>query len=198
MRPRRQSTILPSKNLRPNNKKTYRLTAALIERAHDFGIDFVWPGVEPVKQGNCIDLNLLKSAAEQPYQECFDREMYPSLAEKAAYIFYHLASGHVFGNGNKRTATVCLDTFLLANSQYLTLSNEEVHDLAQAVASAGERGVKFHDELARITALIESNLIPVSTFRLTNKKAYRQLLKGKNAIRNSPLSRHRHPLSQKQ
>ena len=117
------------------------------------GINVVWPGIEPVQNATCLDINLLMSVAEQPYQECFGCELYPSLAAKAAYIFCHLASGHVFSNGNKRTAAIALDQFVLTNTHYLTLSNEQVHDLAQSVASAGERGQKFADMLPKITAL---------------------------------------------
>jgi prophage maintenance system killer protein len=123
------------------------------------------------------------STESQPYQECFGRELYPSLAAKAAYIFYHLATGHVFSNGNKRTAALCLDSFLLANSRYLTLSNDEVHDLAQSVASSGENGERFEDVLARITTLVEANNIPLSSLRAVDMSAYRSLHRGKNLIR---------------
>jgi hypothetical protein len=75
----------------PRNKRVYRLSAAFIEQAHDVGINLVWPGIEPVKQSSCLNINLLMSAAEQPYQECFGFELYPSLAAKAAYLFCHLA-----------------------------------------------------------------------------------------------------------
>jgi hypothetical protein len=122
--------------------------------------------------------------------------MYPTLPAKAAYLFYHLASGHVFGNGNKRTAAVCLDTFITANGCYLTLSNDEVHDLAQAVASAGERNVKFADELARITQLISGNVIPISAFRTSDSRVYRRLHAYKNMIRKSHINRPNYPLSQ--
>jgi hypothetical protein len=122
--------------------------------------------------------------------------LYPTLAAKAAYLFYHLASGHVFGNGNKRTAAVCLDTFITANGWYLTLSNDEVHDLAQAVASAGERNVRFADELKRITELIEENVIPISAFRVADPRVYRRLHAYKNMIRKSSINRTNYPLSQ--
>jgi len=69
--------------------------------------------------------------------------MYPTLAAKAAYIFVHIAGGHIFSNGNKLTAVLCVDTFLLANSQYLLLSNKAMYDLACSVASSGERGIRF-------------------------------------------------------
>ncbi len=173
------------------------MSAALIERAHDFGIDYVWPGIEPVQRSSCLNINLLLSAESQPYQSCFGQECYPTLAAKAAYLFYHLATGHVFSNGNKRTATLCLDTFLLANARYLTLSNTEVHDLAQGVASAGERGERYEDVLAHTTAKITENNIPLSAFRVTDRKTYRYLHRRKWTIRNSPLNVFGHPLAQR-
>lgn len=179
-----------------SKERIYRLSAAFIEKTHDVGINVVRRGIEPVRKGNCLDINLLMSVEEQPYQACFGRELYPSLAAKAAYIFCHIASGHIFGNGNKRTAAISLDQFVLANAHYLTLSNEQVHDLAQSVASAGERGEKFADMLPRITTLIEKNMIPLSAFRGVHEKVYRSLHRTKRAIRDYPLNRRHHPLAQ--
>lgn|GEM_PF-348611 len=181
----------------PSKQRIYRLSAAFIEKTHDVGINVVWPSIEPVKKATCLDINLLMSAEVQPYQECFGRELYPSLAAKAAYLFYHLASGHVFSNGNKRTAAITLDQFVLANSYYLTLSNEQVHDLAQSVASAGERGEKFATMLPEITALIQANIIPLKVFRTTDPKLYRYLHRVKHSIRNYRYNQQGHPLAQR-
>lgn len=178
-------------------QRTYRLSAAFIEKTHDAGINIVWPGIEPVQKATCLDINLLMSVEEQPYQACFGRELYPSLAAKAAYIFCHIASGHIFGNGNKRTAAISLDQFVLANTYYLTLSNEQLYDLAQSVACAGERGEKFAAMLPRITTLIEENMIPLSSFRGVDDKIYRSLHRTKRAIRDYPLNRRHHPLAQR-
>jgi prophage maintenance system killer protein len=161
------------------------------------GINVVWPGIEPVHNASCLDTNLLLSAEEQPYQECFGRELYPSLAAKAAYLFCHLASGHVFSNGNKRTAAIALDQFLMANSVYLTLSNDQVHDLAQSVASAGEKGEKFADMLPRITVLIARSTIPLSAFRTIDMAVYRSLQRSKWKIRRYRFNRLGHPLAQR-
>ena len=173
----------------PKNKpRTFRLSAALIESAHDFGIGVTWPGIEPVEQSTCLDLNLLQSAAQQPYQEVFGRELYPTLAAKAAYLFVHIASGHIFSNGNKRTAVLCLESLLIVNSWYLTLSNVEVHDLAQSVASFGERGEQFADVLERTTALISRNMVPLSLFRRIDMSNYRGMHKRKNMFRDIPIN----------
>lgn len=194
----RRSITLHSRNLPKNNKPTHRLSAALIENAHDFGIAMVWPGVEPVQKSTCLDLNLLHSAAHQPYQHCFGHELYPTIAAKAAYLFIHIATGHVFSNGNKRTAALCLDAFLLINSVFLTLSNEEVHELALNVASFGERGEQFADVLASTTALIERNMIFLSAFRTLDSAMYRYLHRRKHIFRDSALNQPGAMLAQRQ
>jgi len=150
-----------------------------------------------VQQATCLDLNLLRSAAEQPYQECYGREMYPTLAAKAAYLFVHIAGGHIFSNGNKRTAVLCLDTFLMANSRYLTLSNPFIRKLAEHVASAGERGEKFPDVLQAVTQVIEKGTIPMGALRKVDDEEYRDALRQKLWIRKDPLNQPDAPLAQR-
>lgn len=177
-------------------KKIWRLWPAFIENAHDVGIGIVWPGVEPVHESTCLDFNLLHSAAQQPYQEVFGRELYPTLAAKAAYLFVHIAGSQIFTNGNKRTAVLCVDTFLLANSRYLVLTNQQTYELACYVASSGEHGIKFDDMRASVTELLEKNSPPLSVLRKIDSAEYRNALHYKNWIRNSPLNQPDAPLSQ--
>lgn len=66
------------------DSKSSGFSAALIEYAHDVGIAAIRPGLEPVQPNTCLNLNLLHSAAEQPHQECFGKELYPAIAEKAS------------------------------------------------------------------------------------------------------------------
>jgi death on curing protein len=177
--------------------RVWRLWPAFIESAHDFGIGVVWPGVEPVQRATCLDLNLLRSAGEQPYQECFGRELYPTLSAKAAYLFIHIAGGHIFSNGNKRTAVLCLDTFLMANSRYLTLSNTFIRKMAENVASAGERNEKFSKVLDTVTRVIERGTIPVNALRAIDMEEYRSILRQKRWIRTDPLNRKNARLAQR-
>jgi death on curing protein len=172
----------------PKNEQVYRLWPAFIENAHDVGIGIVWPGVEPVREETCLDLNLLHSASEQPYQECFGRELYPSLSAKAAYLFVHIAGGHIFSNGNKRTAVLCLDMFLLANAQYLTLTNDEVYRLACFVASSGEKGIKFERLLEFVTSVVTRATIPLSGLRKIDAATYRGAHRQKRWLRSDPIN----------
>jgi death on curing protein len=179
-------------------EKVWRLYPAFIENAHDVGIKTVWPGIEPVAESTCLDFNLLRSAAEQPYQEVFGRELYPTLAAKAAYLFVHIAGGHIFSNGNKRTAVLCVDTFLMANSVYLTLSNEEVYKLACDVASSGERHVKFEDTRNGVTKIIEQTTLPIRKIRKIDERAYRDSHHWKNWIRSTATNQPNAPLRQRE
>jgi prophage maintenance system killer protein len=89
--------------------KLFKLTPAYLEFLHDRGIAVFWPGVEPVASYDCLDLNLLESATEQPFQAGFDVEFYPTIYDKAACLFFSIAGGHIFTNGNKRTAVLALN-----------------------------------------------------------------------------------------
>ena len=157
----------------------------------------VWPGIEPVQKSTCLDLNLLYSAAQQPYQNVYGTELYPTLASKAAYLFIHIATGHIFSNGNKRTAALCLDTFALLNSLFLILSNDEIRELAVSVASYREQGRQFDEVLQTTTKLLEKNLLPMRMIRKINMKAYRNIQRRKLILRRHPLNRINHPFRQR-
>jgi death-on-curing family protein len=129
----RLSITLRSKSL-PTNK-AFPITAAYIEFLHDRGISLAWPGIEPVGPFDCLNLNLLESAPQQPFQAGYGQDFYPTIYDKAACLFFSLAGGHIFANGNKRTAVLAVDQFLTANEIYLLLSNEEIKKIAEETAS---------------------------------------------------------------
>jgi death on curing protein len=56
----------------------------------------------------------LESAAEQPFQAGFGVEFYPTIYDKASCLFFSIAGGHIFSNGNKRASVLALDQFLLS------------------------------------------------------------------------------------
>lgn len=160
----------------PTSKETVPLTAEYIEVLHDEGISVTWPGIEPVGAGDCIDRNLLRSAAEQPFQGGFGVEyFYPTIYDKAACLFFSIAGGHIFGNGNKRTAILALDQFLAANSIYLLLPNEAMYALAIRTATYrlnGENPQRLKDI---ISATIRENSIEFRQLRTREPRMYRRL-----------------------
>jgi death-on-curing protein len=165
----------------PKSKVVYGLTAPYIEFIHDTGIAIVFPGIEPVYARDVLDQNLLASSAVQPFQNVFGQDLYPTIADKAACLFFSLAGGHIFGNGNKRTAVIALDQFLIANKIYLVLSNDEVKELAEATASYHERNETQEFAMNRIRSAIAENLIEFRLLR-SRHRLYRRMLGVRKAL----------------
>ncbi len=131
---------------------------------------------------------MLESAAEQPFQAGFGVEFYPTIYDKAGCLFFLLAGGHIFRNGNKRTAVLALDQFLTANSYYLFMSNSAVKKLAEDTA---EYRLTFGDHkvaMAEIAKKIRENSFPFRMARIANSSTYRYLHKLKRLIQDDPLN----------
>jgi prophage maintenance system killer protein len=156
---------------------------------HDEGIALYWPGIQPVGTFDCIDLNLLESSAKQPFQAGFGVDFYPTIYDKAACLFFSLAGGHIFTNGNKRTGVLALDQFLSANSLYLFLSNRQVKNDARRTASYRTRGENHKTVIANLSRRIESNTIPFSVVRSFDTQMYRDLLSVRRVIRDNEFNK---------
>ena len=61
------------------------------------------------------DEGLLESALAQPFQTFGGKELYATVAQKAARYAHGIASNHPFADGNKRTATAIMGVFLRMN-----------------------------------------------------------------------------------
>lgn len=166
--------------------KSYPITSAYIELLHDNGIALSWPGVQPVGPQECLDLNLLNSAAEQPFQAGFGVEFYPSIFDKAACLFFSIAGGHIFSNGNKRTAVLAVDQFLLANEVYLAISNDEMEKIAEETASYRIRGENHEVVKSRLSQRFKSESIPFQALKSVDGKFHWRLHRLKRLIRNDP------------
>lgn len=81
----------------------------------------------------------LETAAHAPRQSMFGTDLYPDLVSKAAVLVASLIRNHPFSDGNKRTAVVALNVMLVMNGFDLQATNDEVYDLAIAVAAGMER-----------------------------------------------------------
>lgn len=141
-----------------------------------------WPGLEPVGRHDVRDRNLLESAPRQPFQAAYGVEFYPTIYDKAACLFFSVCTGHIFTNGNKRTAVLALDQFLLANEIYLTLSNEQIRELAEDTARYNIRHENQRDVRVRIAELLRENSISFRALFRTNAKLNRRLHRAKRAI----------------
>jgi death-on-curing protein len=167
----------------PRSKPAARLTSAYLEFLHDKGVAIRFKNTEPVAAYDCLDLNLLESAAEQPFQAGWGEEFYPSIYDKAACLFFSIAGGHIFRNGNKRTAVLAIDQFLMANGIYLLMSNPDMEKLAERTASYRERNENHQAVMREIAAIARDNSFEFRAIRKSHPKQYRRFHQTKNAIR---------------
>ena len=118
--------------------------------------DALRDGDEPLpafRYGRQDDIDALVAA---PQQRFYGQDAYPTLAEKAAIIFYTVNRQRIFPNGNKRMSTLCLVTFLRLNGADLVIPTQEL--TAKAVWLATVEASGFPAVKADLVAWIEAHL----------------------------------------
>ena len=65
------------------------------------------------------DLSALLSSIAQPRMTFEGKDLYPTLADKAAALGFSIVMNHTFLDGNKRTAHAAMEAFLLLNGHEL-------------------------------------------------------------------------------
>ncbi len=130
----------------------------------------------------------MASAATQPYSGFGDMEFYPTLYLKAAYLFFHLSASQIFANGNKRTAVMCVDQFMTANSIYLVLDNAAMQALAEETAEHKQTGSLQEDTLAALARVFEENSLPFGALKHHAKAEYTYVIGQRRIIRRSLLN----------
>jgi death-on-curing protein len=85
------------------------------------------------------DFGLLESALAQPRMTFGGRELYPTLADKAAALGFSLIKNHPFADGNKRIGHAAMEVFLVLNNSELDAPVEEQERVISQLAS-GEIG----------------------------------------------------------
>ena len=81
------------------------------------------------------DEGMLESAIECAYATFDGKDLYPTIEEKGARLGLGLISNHAFVDGNKRTGTFVMLTFLDANGIKMSYTNEDVIKLGTSVAT---------------------------------------------------------------
>ncbi|WP_397547876.1 type II toxin-antitoxin system death-on-curing family toxin [Rhodothermus marinus] len=101
------------------------------------------------------DLDALESALAQPRLTFEGRELYPTLAEKAAALGYALIRNHPFLDGNKRIGHAAMEVFLVLNGFEISADIDEQEDVVLKVASG---------ELSRevLATWLQEHLVPIS------------------------------------
>lgn len=97
--------------------------------------------------GGVRDDSLLQSALARPQQRHAYGDPPPDLAELAASLAFGLARNHPFADGNKPTAAVACETFLLLNGAELDASDVELYPVYIALAEGRMPEAEFADWL---------------------------------------------------
>jgi death on curing protein len=100
-----------------------------------------------------LNVGALESATAQPRMAFGGKELYPSLAEKAAALGYSIIQNHPFIDGNKRVGHAAMETYLVMNGHQITAPIEDQYSVILRVA-AGE--IKREDFTAWLRERIAS------------------------------------------
>lgn len=124
--------------------------------AHSLAIEQMsWD--EPIPDFGTRYPGKLESCLASVFQTFGRKDLYPTLIDKAAILFYLLVKNHPFINGNKRIAVTSLLVFLSLNNKWLSASNEEMYDMALTVAKSSPKLRRGIHEL--IKDFVEKNLV---------------------------------------
>ena len=104
-------------------------------KIHDSFI-YKYGGIYGLKDG----LNALEAALDRPKNHYYYEDS--NIHEMAAIYIHAIAAGHVFNDGNKRTATKISEIFLIRNGYYLLISNFRLEQLVLGVA---DNTIKLED-----------------------------------------------------
>ncbi len=93
----------------------------------------------------------LEAAIAAPDLSMFGEDLYPTLADKAAALFYGLVRSHGFTDGNKRVALVALLTYLERHDVRLQADEDTLYDFTMAAATSAT----FEEVVAFVAARLE-------------------------------------------
>ena len=100
------------------------------------------------------DLGLLDSALVRAQTRLYGQDAYPTLSLKAAAIVHSVINNHPMVDGNKRSAWVILNFFLVKNNRALSATQDEGFSFIMSIA---EKRL----ELEEIAAWLEDHMIPL-------------------------------------
>lgn len=159
---------------------------------HDEVIARIWPDIDPVSPKEYRSHQLLESALGRPFYSVGGQDAYPSVLEKAAALFHSMIANHPFQNGNKRTAVVWVDAFLVANGYNLALGNSAMYELATQTASYRQRQIGHEEMLQMIVQTISKNSVTFAILHRAQKnesklrRMYKLHLQMRRAVREFP------------
>jgi death-on-curing protein len=136
---------------------------------HRLAVDLFDLTEDPITPFTQHDQALLESALDLPRAAFQGKDMYPTLAAKAAVLWYTLNKNHPFGNGNKRISAASLLVFLYMNNHWLDVGKTELvnRSLQIAKSAASER----EELLAELESWIAAHTITSEEAQKAEEKA---------------------------
>jgi death-on-curing protein len=105
--------------------------------AHSTAVELLHADNEPIPPFNTRHPGKLESCLAQPFQSFNGRNLYRTLAERAAVLFYLISKNHCFVNGNKRMAVTLTLVLLFTNKRWVNVGPVDLYNLACTVAESG-------------------------------------------------------------
>ena len=81
------------------------------------------------------DEGLLESSILTPFQSFGNKDLYPTIYQKAARLCYSLVMNHAFIDGNKRIGTHAMLVFLALNHIELIYNQTELSEIILSIAA---------------------------------------------------------------
>jgi death-on-curing protein len=97
------------------------------------------------------DMGALSSSIAQPRMTFDNRELYPTVFEKAAALGFSLISNHPFVDGNKRIGHAAMEIFLVLNGYEITADVDEQERLILSIAAGKTSRKELNDWLYKHT-----------------------------------------------
>ena len=116
-------------------------------------------GKEPFPDFSTRPPHKLEAVLAAPFASFAGEEQYPTIAEKAAALFYSCCKDHPLQNGNKRMAVVLLVVFLFINHWWIAVDPVDLYNKAKQVASSQSRSRK--KVMSTLVTFIEEGIVPL-------------------------------------
>lgn len=104
---------------------------------------------EPVPEFETRFPMKLESILETPKQTFGEKELYPTIFEKATCYFYFIIKNHPLLNGNKRLAIITTYVFLRVNGYNFIVPWEKMYSFAIGIADSTKDHKKEFEEVIK-------------------------------------------------
>lgn len=125
---------------------------------HRLAVEVFGDRSEPIPPFHARAQSLLDSALNLPRATFDGQDLYKTLPEKSAALYYALVKNHPFPNGNKRIATATLLVFLALNDYWLDSGIQEMTNRAIEVASSDRE--KKDEVFKNVRTWVADHLVP--------------------------------------